>query len=109
VGEKGDLFDAEIFWWQHEELHRQILRDFQHRHDLVRKEFDMLEQKWMTEAPKVGREERSALTERAFSLERETTDALIAMLETENIRKKPRMTYRRFWEKQNRLVGLKLK
>ena len=35
-----ERFDDDIFWWHHEELHRQILLDFQHRHDLVRKEFD---------------------------------------------------------------------
>lgn len=109
VEEKGDLFDEEIFWWQHEELHRHILRDFQYRHDLVRKEFDMLESQWVKEAATVSEEERSGLTETAFSRERETTDALIAMMETESINKKPRFPYRRFWDKQNKLVGLELK
>ena len=109
VGDKGDLFDEEIFWWQHEELHRHILNDFQYRRELVRKEFDMLEQKWVNAASSVEKEGRSALTEKAFSRERETTDALIAMMETESIKQKPRFSYRRFWDKQNKLVGLELK
>lgn len=109
VGDEGENFDEEIFWWQHEELHRQILRDFIYRHELVRKEFDMLELKWMEEAQNVKKQDRSALTEKAFSRERETTDALVAMMETETIQKKPKFAYRRFWNKQNELVNISLK
>ncbi len=109
VEDNIDNFDDDIFWWKHEELHRQILRDFQHRHDLVRKEFDILEKRWLTEASGVKKSKRASLTAEAFDLERDTADALIAMLETETIEKKPRFPYRRFWKKQNELVNLKLK
>lgn len=109
VGERVNTFDDDIFWWHHEELHRHILQDFQHRHDLIRKEFDVLEQRWLNEAGKVKRENRATLTAESFSLEREVADALIAMMETETVQKKPRFPYRRFWKKQNKLVELELK
>ena len=108
VGENIDQFDADIFWWHHEELHRQIMLDFQNRHDLVRRELDILEQRWLKAAKEIDVKNRAALTAEAFSLERDTADALIAMLETESIQIKPRFPYKRFWNKQNQLVNLKL-
>ncbi|MCF6239011.1 MAG: C69 family dipeptidase [Candidatus Marinimicrobia bacterium] len=107
IGEQVDLFDDDIFWWHHEELHRHILQDFQHRHELVRKEFDTLEQRWRKEAAVVNDKGQATLTAEAFDLEREIADALIAMLETETVQLKPRFPYRHFWNKQNKLVGLK--
>jgi len=109
VGEGPARFDEDIFWWHHEELHRRILEDFAHRHNLVRQELDALEQRWLKEAATVAPEGRSALTAEAFHLERETTDALIAMLESERVLQKPHLPYRRFWKKQNEMVGLTLK
>ena len=109
TGEHVDRFDDDIFWWHHEELHRLILRDFQHRHAIVRKEFDALEQRWREQAAKAEHTQYATLTTEAFDLEREVADALIAMLETESVLVKPRFPYRRFWNKQNALVGLELK
>ncbi len=109
VGESVEQFDDDIFWWHHEELHRQILQDFQHRHDLVRKEFDLLEQRWLKEAATVKPSKQAALTAEAFDLETEITDALVAMLATESVEIKPHLPYRRYWKKQNKLVGLELK
>ena len=109
VGESVSSYDDDIFWWNHEELHRLMLKDFQHRHDLVRQEFDILEQRWLKEAPTISIAKRATLTAEAFDLEREITDALVAMLETESIQIKPRFPYRRFWNKQNAAVGLHLK
>lgn len=108
MGEDIGDFDDDIFWWHHEELHRQILRDFQHRHDLVRKEFDTLEQRWLEKASQIDAEEKAELTAEAFSLERETADALIAMMESESIQRRPRFPYRRFWNRQNELVKIEL-
>jgi len=109
VGEDVDRYDKDIFWWHHEELHQQMLGDFVHRHALIRKEFDVLEQRWIEEASKVSVEDRAALTSEAFNLEREISDALVAMIETETVLHKPHFPYRRFWKKQNSLVNLELK
>ena len=109
VGENVDQYDDDIFWWHHEELHRQMLKDFVHRHELIRKEFDVLEERWIAEASKVSAEDRASLTAEAFNLEREITDALVAMIETETAQHNPHFPYRRFWKKQNALVNLELK
>lgn len=109
VGENPDQFDEDIFWWHHEELHRRILQDFYNRRSLVRREFDVLEARWLKESEEIKKGKRSELTAEAFSLERETADALIAMLETEGIVAKPHLPYRRFWNKQNEKVNLNLK
>jgi dipeptidase len=106
TGEGINRFNPDIFWWHHEKLHRQMLKDFQHRHTLIRKEFDMLEKRWLKESRPISDEKKSALTTEAFEREREMTDALIAMMETETIHLKPRFLYRYFWNKQNKLVGL---
>ena len=105
-GEGTAHFDPDIFWWHHEALHRHMLKDFQHRHALIRQEFDVLENRWLEESRQVSDEEKSALTAKAFNLERERADALIARMETEKIHVKPRFLYRKYWNKQNKLVGI---
>ena len=50
--------------------------------------------------------ERSKLTAEAFDLEREVADALVRMLETSSIDVQPSLAYRRYWAKQNKLVGI---
>jgi len=107
-GENLDKFDNDIFWWHHEELHRQILQDFENRNSLVRQEFEVLENRWLKESEDIDAEKQAALTAEAFSLERETADALIAMLETESVQLKPHFPYSRFWKKQNEMVNLSL-
>ncbi|MCF7823414.1 MAG: C69 family dipeptidase [Candidatus Marinimicrobia bacterium] len=109
MGEDIGDFDDDIFWWHHEELHRQIIRDFQNRHDLVRKEFDALENRWLGKVKNIKESEQADLTAEAFNLERETADALIAMMESEAIIKRPRFPYRGFWDQQNDLVKMNLK
>jgi dipeptidase len=101
-----DHFDPDIFWWHHEGLHRYMLRDFQHRHSLIRNEFDILEHRWIEESRQVSDENKSALTAKAFDLEREKADTLIAMMKTEKIHVKPRFLYQNFWNRQNKLVGI---
>ncbi len=109
IHEDIDRFNPDLFWWYHEKLHRHMLKDFQHRHTLIRNEFDTLEKRWGIESTQVSNEKRSALTEKAFDLERKMTDALITRMKTERIHKKPRFTYRYFWNKQNKIAGLDLK
>ena len=108
VGENVDTYNDDIFWWDHEVLHRRVMQDFAYRHDLVRKELDVLEARWLKEAYEVTQGSRSALTAEAFNLEREISDALTRMMETETILQKPRFPYRRYWQKQNKLVDLTL-
>ena len=108
VDEDVDNYDDDIFWWDHEMLHRRVLADFQVRHQLVRKELDVLEQRWLKEAAEVPAAMRAALTAEAFNLERDISDALKRMLETETIQNKPGILYRRYWKKQNDLVQLDL-
>ena len=109
AGENIENFDDDIFWWNHEELHRLMLKDFNHRHQLIRQEFDVLEQRWLTEAAQVVEKDRAALTSEAFNLERDIAHALIAMIETETVEQKPHFPYGRFWNQQNKLVNLSLK
>ncbi len=109
MGDNIERFDDDIFWWHHEELHRQMLGDFNHRHELIRKELDILEKRWLKESESVEEKGRVALTAEAFDLEREIVDAVIAMLESEAVQVKSHFPYRRFWKKQNKLVDLSLK
>jgi len=106
VSEGVENYDDDIFWWNHEVLHRRIMQDYNHRHALIRTELDILEERWLKEAEEVEPEQRATLTAEAFNLERDISDALTRMLETEAIFKKPKRGFRSFWKKQNKLVDL---
>jgi dipeptidase len=48
----GKTYDKGALWWQHEDLHREILRDYASRIELIKKERDALEERWLIDALK---------------------------------------------------------
>jgi secernin len=112
-------YDAANLWWGHERLHRALLMDYPTRIEVMEKERDKLEKRFMAEEKKVTAEARklpAAEREKrlaAFSAAcfKEARDAELrwteAVLHTP-VRGKPSMVFRSFWNKQNAKAGLSL-
>ena len=62
-------YDAQTLWWRHEDLHREVLKDYTARMPIVRKERDRLEATFLQEAAEINtasREKRAAFTADCF-------------------------------------------
>ena len=46
----GGTYDKAPLWWRHEDLHREILRDYPNRVKHIQEERDALEERWLIEA-----------------------------------------------------------
>ncbi len=104
----SDQYDHAMLWWRHEDLHREILRDYSTRIAVLEKERDLFEAEWVQSALKVGdasADERRQLTLDAF----EKSDQLSSKW-LEKVKALPRqhsrpILHRMAWEKFDRSAG----
>ncbi len=100
-------YDSESLWWQHELIHRAILRDYQTRIKVIRPLQQQYEQKWLTKIQNLRTE--SEIT--AEQLKRFMTDAIMESLDIERqwlealkntpLKKRNGFLYTRYWNKRN--------
>jgi dipeptidase len=115
-----NTYDPETMWWQHEQIHRAILEDYQTRIRIVTPDIEHYEEKWISKVIDVRsrrnsqpidqfKEELAKLSEEAFAEAREIERNWISALEKVPIRKRSGgFYYRRLWRKENSKAGLKL-
>jgi len=53
-----DTYDEATFWWRHENLHREILRDYQTRINVMKSERDKLENQFLSQAQELNKKSR---------------------------------------------------
>jgi dipeptidase len=113
----GATCDPAAYWWQHERLHRAVLRDYPARLARYQQERDALEAEIVTEAEahvtgaKALAPEMRRPTLRAFSADvvrraREATGRWIADVQAEPVGFQLPMPYRLAWQRRNREVGM---
>ncbi len=75
--EPGGTYDADTLWWQHERLHRAVLKDYPRRLALYEEERDALERELIGEAAQlVGRWMNDPPEDRRRALQRFSAEAL---------------------------------
>jgi secernin len=103
-----DRFDSASLWWFHEQFHRRLLLDFEHRRSACREGRRALQDRLIQDAGAVGATSASDITAKAFQRAREwTAEQIRGFSGAETITGKAlgRM-YRHYWAKQNRLAGM---
>lgn len=63
--EPTSIYDPKTLWWQHENLHRSVLRDYPHRIELIRQDRDQLEAMFFNAVNKT-KANRRVLSEQCF-------------------------------------------
>jgi secernin len=126
AGKLGDVgpeptggYDEKNLWWRHERLHRAILMDYPARIELINKERDELEKRFIAEGKKAVAEAKkltpaerkkrlAAFSEKCFAeadqAERRWTKAVAAMPPSGGVS----LGFRYYWKKQNKKAGLEL-
>jgi dipeptidase len=99
-------YDPQTLWWQHEKLHRLILKDYKKRIKTYRAERNELEAQFMEQVynlspSQMEKKEMNEIIQNAFEQNREKTKEWIQALEGLPIDSKPGYFYRRRWQKLN--------
>ena len=102
----GESYDPASLWWQHERLHRTVLRDYQASLDVFRTARDELEQEFMAAAEDATEGSRWGVTAEAFAQARKATDHWRVSLKEQPGRDTRPIPYRLYWNQQNRAAGI---
>ncbi len=105
----SEHFDARSLWWKHELLHRRAMADFDNLVPQIRKEFDVLEAEFLSEAESVKRgapAEKRDFMEYSFNKALQVTEAWIARLQGDKELKFDDPAYRAMWQRLNAEAGL---
>jgi secernin len=101
--EPGGTYDSGCLWWLHEELHRSVLKDYDHRMTLYRQERDELEDCFMQRAAAASAKDLWEISVKAFE---EAHIKILKWIETvknaPGVGPKENWLYRHYWSKQNR-------
>ena len=115
-----NTYDPETMWWQHEQVHRAILKDYHTRIRIVTPDIEHYEEKWISKVIDVRskrnsqsidefKQDLAKLSEEAFEEAREIERNWISALEKVPIRKRSGgFYYRKLWRKENSKAGIKL-
>lgn len=107
----GDQYDEDSFWWQHEILHREILRDFVNRKKIVRDERDFLENSWMGELGKIIRsslKDRKQTSAEILKKETELRHKWLDKIRERKVKRKNMFYFNWEWRKNNREAKIPL-
>jgi dipeptidase len=98
-------YDAQSIWWQHELLHREVLKDFENRSAAVRAEQDQFERQWIEAALKNSKNsarEKMQITDQAFREAGELTQDWYEKVKRQPIARKNVFYYTSEWQTLNR-------
>jgi dipeptidase len=100
----GAVYDARCLWWLHENLHRLVIEDYEHRVAVYKQERDALEGKFLKQAAGADLENRWEISRAAFAEARQATLEWIKQVGESAVSRRETFVFRRYWEKQNRAV-----
>jgi len=100
----GAVYDARCLWWLHENLHRLVIQDYEHRMAVYQQERDALEGKFLKQATEADLENRWEISRTAFAEARRATLEWIKRVGKSDVSRREKFVFRRYWEKQNKAV-----
>lgn len=105
----GHHFDENCLWWQHERVHRSVLRDFPTRHMLLEPAIADLEkqfQKMVDDLKTSDEQSRFKFTKSAFAMEKEQYSNWLSLLEQTPHQHRNAFYYNKYWQNNNRKAGI---
>ena len=106
IGPKpGRSYDPRCLWWFHEDLHRSVLEDYEHRISLYRRERDALEETSIEEAASQLSENRFNYSVAAFEEARRKTEQWIRRVKAADVQNRENWVFRNYWKKQSNLMS----
>ena len=106
IGEKlTESFNKNSFWWKHEQLHREILKDYSKRITIVEKERNDYENKLINYVY-VDDNKGFEVSKIAFKDHKRMIEKWIEDVRKMKIKNNPNLIFRNYWKKLNKKVQL---
>ena len=105
----GGQYDANSIWWQHELLHREVLKDFDNRSRMIQSWRDDFEHRWIETALqnlKSSSREKMEISDQAFHEATSLTQDWTEQVKMQKISRKNAPYYNYEWHKYNRKAGI---
>lgn len=98
-------FNNESFWWRHEVLHREVLKDYQKRHQIIILERNKLEKQLLKN---VYRDKKKHFLEskKAFEKNWELLEDWLPKIKGLPIKNRTSFFYKNYWKRLNKKVGI---
>lgn len=100
-------FDSHTLWWKHEQLHREVILDYQHRLSLYKEDRDKLEASFIAGTEKLSKstiKEKLEYSDACFDESNTATIEWITKVQAEPVLKGVRPLYKKSREKYNKLA-----
>jgi dipeptidase len=99
-------YNSDSYWWNHEKLHREVLKDYDHRSKLLKTDQKDFELKYIDLSSRTKNGQMYSTTKSAFDEAKVLEDKWLNMISNEPIRQPPKKLYQRYWDKQNRRANI---
>lgn len=105
MGEKpNNLYNSNSLWWKHERLHREVIKDYDHRIQYYQSERDSLERDFYLLVKDLSCKpisEKKKITAQIFETANKKTDEWISRVRSVEIKSRNNYLYRKEWNKIN--------
>ena len=101
------FYDPETLWWQHEKLHRKVLKDYS-KLSLYKEERDEMENSFLEKASSLKEKNTMDITRQAFAQSGIATENWIKKVEYQPTKISLNPVFNLYWKKQNKKAGLTL-
>ncbi|MBT7261345.1 MAG: hypothetical protein HN888_09550 [Desulfobacula sp.] len=95
------IYDPETLWWQHEKLHRSVLKDYS-KISLYQEKRDQLETSFLKKASDSEKNDRMEITRQAFAASRAATENWTSLIESHPKKSSLNPVFNLYWKKQNK-------
>jgi len=99
------VYNPETLWWQHEKLHRSVLKDYSNI-SLYQEKRDQLETSFLEKAYNSEKNDRMEITRQAFATSRVATENWTSLIESHPKKISLNPVFNLYWKKQNKKVLL---
>ncbi len=100
----GKSFDQESLWWKHEILHREILKDYRKRRQVIQKELEVFQEEII--AVFYSGDGIKPIAAELFKQNLLLLDTWIKKVKDIPVKEKPNFFYRNYWKKLNKKVKI---
>ncbi len=107
--EPTQCFTKDSLWWQHEILHRQVLRDFAARKAVLKPLFEKLEKQidaLIVSEKNMNAKTRNQISMKSFQMEKEQFQIWSFLIENEKSEHKNAVYFKNYWQKNNQKVHI---
>jgi len=103
------IYDPSTLFWRHEELHRTVLKDYEHRVELFQSERDILEERFIAQALDLADGDvstRTAFVRKCYDEAVEAELEWLDLVKSAGIKRRLNPLYRLAWKTYNRKAGI---